>query len=57
MGAGTRTTTLLVALALVAAGCSSGGDDSAGSNGGTSLTVWTIEDVTAQLHRVPERAD
>ena len=49
MGAGTRTTTLLVALALVAAGCSSGGDDSAGSNGGTSLTVWTIEDVTDRV--------
>lgn len=49
MGAGTRTTTLLAALALVAAGCSSGGDDSAGSNGGTSLTVWTIEDVTDRV--------
>ena len=49
MGAGTRTTTLLAALALVAAGCSSGGDDSAGSNGGTSLTVWTIEDITDRV--------
>ena len=49
MGTGTRTTTLLAALALVAAGCSSGGDDSAGSNGGTSLTVWTIEDITDRV--------
>jgi multiple sugar transport system substrate-binding protein len=49
MGTRTRTTTLLAALALVAAGCSSGGDDSGGSNGGTSLTVWTIEDVTDRV--------
>lgn len=49
MGTGTRTTTLLAALALVAAGCSSAGDDSAGSSGGTSLTVWTIEDVTDRV--------
>jgi multiple sugar transport system substrate-binding protein len=49
MGAGTRTTTLLAALALVAAGCSSGGDDSGGGDGGTSLTVWTIEDVADRV--------
>ena len=49
MGTGTRTITLLAALALVAAGCSSGGDDSGGSNGGTSLTVWTIEDVADRV--------
>ena len=49
MGTGTRTTTLLAALALVAAGCGSGGADPAGSNGGTSLTVWTIGDVTDRV--------
>ena len=48
MGTGTRMTTLLAALALVAAGCSSGGDDS-GGNGGQSLTVWTIEDVADRV--------
>ena len=45
MGQATRTATLLAALALVAAGCSSG-DDSGGEGADTSsLTVWTIEDV------------
>lgn len=45
MGTATRTATLLAALALVAAGCSSG-DDSGGEGADTSsLTVWTIEDV------------
>ena len=44
MGTATRTATLLAALALVAAGCSDGGDSSGGESDGT-LTVWTIEDV------------
>jgi multiple sugar transport system substrate-binding protein len=44
MGTATRTATLLAAIALVAAGCSS--DDTGGEGGGDqSLTVWTIEDV------------
>ena len=49
MRRGTRTTTLLAALALVAAGCSSGGGDSGGGDGGTSLIVWTIEDLPDRL--------
>ena len=44
MSTATRTATLLAALALVAAGCSSGGDET-GEGADTSLTVWTIEDV------------
>ena len=39
MGTGTRTVTLLAALALVVAGCSSGGDDSGGGEGATPLAV------------------
>jgi multiple sugar transport system substrate-binding protein len=52
MGTGTRTATLLAAFALVAAGCSSGGDDSGsggGNSGDQSLTVWTIEDVADRV--------
>jgi len=49
MGTRTRTVTLLAALALVVAGCSSGGDDSGGGEGASSLTVWTIEDVADRV--------
>ena len=50
MGTGTRTVTLLAALALVVAGCSGGGDDSGGGDGRSdSLTVWTVEDVAERV--------
>lgn len=51
MNTGTRTVTLLAALALAAAGCSSGGDDESGGGDGArrTLTVWTIEDVADRV--------
>jgi multiple sugar transport system substrate-binding protein len=52
MGTGSRTATLLAALALVAAGCSSSGSDDSGGggdNGNKTLTVWTIEDVADRV--------
>lgn len=50
MGTGTRTATILTALVLLAAGCSSGRDGSGGGNSDDkSLTVWTIEDVADRV--------
>ena len=50
MSTGTRTVTLLAALALVAAGCSSGDDEGDRGDGASrTLTVWTIEDVADRV--------
>ena len=59
MSTRTRTATFLVAVALVAAGCSGGGDDPAGggNSGDNQLTVWTIEDVQDRVQAQKKMID